>query len=382
MWILHTSDWHVGRTIRGRSRADEHRAVLDQVVAIARQEEPDLVLVAGDQFDTAAPAPDAERIVYRTLLDLAGTGARVVVLAGNHDNAGRLDAVAPLLRGMGIDAAAAVTPPAEGGVLDVVVRSGETARIALLPFLSQRAIVRADELMAHTAADQENLYESRLQRIIDTLTADFGTDTVNLVAGHLTVLGGAPGGGERAVHTVLEYAVAATVFPSTAHYVALGHLHKPQRIPAACPVWYCGSPLQLDFGEEGHTKAVLLVDAAAGRPAQVRQVPLTAGRALRTLRGTQAQLEAMSSEETDDHLRIIVTDPAAAGLADRVRGWFPTAVDVRVEAPAGLAATGGSTRLGRSPAALFAEYLDVRGARDDAVLALFAELLEHAAGEQ
>src|SRR5262249_17856292 len=96
MKIIHTSDWHVGRTLRGRSRADEHEAVLAEVARLARSENAALVLVTGDLFDTAAPAADAERIVYQALLDLAATGATVVVLAGNHDNERRLQAVEPL----------------------------------------------------------------------------------------------------------------------------------------------------------------------------------------------------------------------------------------------------------------------------------------------
>ena len=86
MRILHTSDWHVGKTIRGRSRADEHIAVLAEIAAIASAEDVDLVLVTGDLFDTAAPTAESERIVYRALLDLAATDATVIVLGGNHDN--------------------------------------------------------------------------------------------------------------------------------------------------------------------------------------------------------------------------------------------------------------------------------------------------------
>src|SRR5581483_8487112 len=97
MRFLHTADWHVGRTIRGRSRADEHVAVLAELAGIARAHEVDAVLVCGDVFNTAAPTPEAEQIVYRALLDLASTGARVVVLAGNHDSDRRLQAVQPLL---------------------------------------------------------------------------------------------------------------------------------------------------------------------------------------------------------------------------------------------------------------------------------------------
>ncbi|HEX6569599.1 MAG TPA: exonuclease subunit SbcD, partial [Acidimicrobiales bacterium] len=110
MRVLHTSDWHVGRAIRGRSRAAEHQAVLAEIAALAERESADLAVVAGDLFDTATPAPEAERIVYRALLDLAAGGRPVVVVAGNHDSAQRLGAVAPLSLASGIHVASAIRP--------------------------------------------------------------------------------------------------------------------------------------------------------------------------------------------------------------------------------------------------------------------------------
>src|SRR5680860_534544 len=190
MRILHTADWHVGRTIRGRSRAAEHLAVLAEITAIARAEAVDLVLVAGDQFDTAAPSPEAERIVYRALLDLAEV-APVVVVGGNHDSAQRLEAVAPLLAASRVLVGATVLRPADGGVLRLDVASGESAQIALLPFVSQRGIVRAEQLMATGADEQSQRYDARLRALVGALTDGFAGDTVNLVLSHLMVAGGA-----------------------------------------------------------------------------------------------------------------------------------------------------------------------------------------------
>ena len=379
MRILHTSDWHVGRTIRGRSRAAEHEAVLAEIVRIAAEREVDLVLVAGDQFDTAAPSPDAERIVWQALLDLAATGAHVVTVAGNHDNPGRLQAVAPLLALSRITTGAHLARPDQGGTVDVTVASGETARIALLPFLSQRSIVRADELMELDAFEHSPRYDERARKVLASLCAGFATDTVNLAVTHLMVAGGTLGGGERSAHTIFDYAVAAAAFPASAHYVALGHLHRAQKVPAGAPVHYSGSPLQLDFGETADTKSVTLVDATAGKPAEVETIPLTAGRRLRTLRGTLEDLEAQAGTTGDDYLRVIVRGERRAGLADLVRDWYPHAVDVAMETPAEAAPDPGAARgLSRSPHELFAEYLAGQGAQDERVLALFDELLDAA----
>src|ERR687898_359412 len=116
MRLLHTSDWHVGKAIRGRSRAQEHQAVLAEVAGIAERDAVDLVIVAGDVFDTSTPTAESERIVYRALLDLAAGGRPVIVVAGNHDSAPRLQAVAPLSEASGIRVASPIcccraTPP-------------------------------------------------------------------------------------------------------------------------------------------------------------------------------------------------------------------------------------------------------------------------------
>lgn len=379
MRILHTADWHVGRTIRGLSRAEEHVAALSEIADIARAEDVDLVLVAGDVFDTAAPTAEAEGIVYRALLDLAADGANVVVVAGNHDHPQRLAAVAPLFNVSRVHVAGALQRPGDGGVIDVTVRSGQTARIALLPFLSQRGIVRAADLMALGAVEHAQDYDTRARDLIAALCAGFGDATVNVLVGHLMVVGGMLGGGERAAHTIFDYSVSAQAFPATASYVALGHLHRPQKVHAACPSWYSGSPLQLDFGEGADDKAVLVVDAAPGHPAEVRSVGLRSGRRLRTVRAGLADLQALAGTTGDDYLRVIIAGEPRAGLAEQVREWFPLAVDVSIERPDDMGRTGHSrppVRLGRPPRELFAEYLAERGADDPRILALFDQLWE------
>jgi DNA repair protein SbcD/Mre11 len=333
--------------------------------------------VAGDQFDTAAPTPDAERIVYRALLDLAATGAQVVVVAGNHDHRQRLAAVAPLLAARSIHAGAVPQAADQGGVLTIRARTGETARVALVPFLSQRYIIRAEELMGLGADQHGQRYDDRARGLIAHLCESFTADTVNLLVAHLMVAGGVLGGGEREAHTIFDYCVSSVAFPASAHYVALGHLHRAQRIPAACPVHYSGSPLQLDFGEADDDKFVLLVEAQPGIPAEVRPVRLTAGLRLRTLKGTLEDLEQHAGTTGADHLRIVVRGQARAGLADDVRELFPDAVEVAIETPErGADLDERPQRLGRSPHELFAEYLTEQRADDERVRSLFAELLD------
>ena len=153
MRILHTSDWHVGVTMRGRSRAEEHRQVLGEIVGAAEKQEADLVIVAGDVFHHAAPSPESEDIVYNALLKLAEDERQVVLVAGNHDNPRRIEAIRPLLGRGGIRATGLIRRRDEDGTLKIETRGGERACVAIIPFLSQRGIVRADDLMGSEAGD-------------------------------------------------------------------------------------------------------------------------------------------------------------------------------------------------------------------------------------
>lgn len=370
--ILHTSDWHVGRRIRGRDRSDEHRAVLAEIRSLAAEKDVDLILVAGDVFDTSSPTPLAEEIVWRALLDLAEVSP-VLVVGGNHDNAQRLDAVAPLLAMGRITVVGAPRPPADGGVVDLDELG---VRVALLPFVSQRGIVKASQIMSDDPDQHAGVYEDRLRAVVGALTSGMTADTVNILTSHLTVYGALAGGGERTAH-IFGYAVPASVFPGHLSYVALGHLHRQQKMPHSAAVWYSGSPMQLDFGEVADQKGALLVEASPGLPAAVTSVPLSSGRRLATLRGTLEEVLARADEVAGAYVKVELLEKARVGLADEVRAAIPDAVDVilhgheKTERPA-------QQRQTLEPVEAFAGYLQDRGVDDPALEALFAELLDEA----
>ncbi|MGW0433088.1 exonuclease SbcCD subunit D [Micromonospora sp. NPDC003197] len=377
MKILHTSDWHVGKVLKGQSRVREHVDVLAQVVEIARAERPDLVIVAGDLYDTAAPTPDATRLVTRALSALRGTGAQVVAIGGNHDNGAALDALRPWAEAAGVALRGTVRETAAEHIIDGETADGERWRIVALPFLSQRYAVRAVEMYELTAAEAVQTYADHMKRLIGRLAEDFSApDRVHLFTAHLTVVGARLGGGEREAHTVMNYAVPASVFPTNTHYVALGHLHRAQQVLGPCPIRYSGSPLAVDFGEEENTPSVTIVEVTATTTAKVREVPITAGTPLRTVRGTLDELAAI--DDSDAWLRVYVRETPRAGLREEVQELLPRALEVRVD-PELLAATGPprtAQRAGRSPRDLFGDYLTSRGHTDDDVRDLFHQLLE------
>jgi exonuclease SbcD len=358
--------------LRGLSRLAEHRAVLGEIAEIADRERVDLVLVVGDLFETAAPPPEAQAVVWDALLALRATGAAVVVVGGNHDQQAQLDAVAPVFAQLGIHVVG--LPSLDRGVADVA-----GARVVMLPWVSQRWAIKSEQLMGATAAATAQYYAARVARLLAHLSESFAVDTINIVAAHCMVQGGTLGGGERDAQLIDDYLVPAAAFPAAANYVALGHLHRTQNIAGAAPIWYSGSPIQVDFGEEKDTKHVLLVDIPDRGAAKVTAVPLTTGWTLRTVRGTYAELEALATKVGDAWLRVEVREPARPGLADDVRVLLPNAVDVRIapEAQSTDDAPPPVTRSGLQPRELFGSYLDATFvARDERLLALFDELLD------
>jgi exonuclease SbcD len=380
--FLHTADWHTGKTLKGRDRLEEQRAVLGEIVTIAEEQQVDAVLIAGDVYDSVAPSAQAQHLVVQTLLRLRQTGAEVIAIAGNHDHGPTFEAYRPLMGVAGITVTGGVRSAGKGGVLRFQARTnGEDVQLALLPFLTPRYAVRAAELVTQTPAENVRAYDEQIRRLVDALTSEFSGDTVNLVMSHMTCIGGLFGGGERAAQSIFEYSVPASIFPVSAHYVALGHLHRRQTLPAHCPVHYSGSPIAVDFGEQDNTSTVCLVEATPSTPARVTDIPVTSGRRLRTVRGTVAELEATAETFGEDYLRVWVREPARAGLRETVAGILPNALEVRIDPEFAAPVKAGHAKAAdsgasRTPGQLFADYCASVAVVDAKVATLFAELHE------
>lgn len=333
MRFLHTADWHVGKTIRARSRADEFDAVLAEVVGIAVQEGVDAVLVAGDLYEHRAPPPEADLVAFEAFVRLHQAGIPVVAIAGNHDSPLRLEALSKLLTPIGVHVVPRVARPNDGGMIEVSSRDGsEAAMVACVPFVPPRRFGDAAGLFEAP----ENWYLSYAEGmggLLEAMTKGFRPDRVNVALAHLFTDGAMLGGGEREVTIGLEYAVSPSRLPATASYLALGHVHKPQPVKGSpATARYAGSLLQLDFGETEQRKSVVVVDASPGKPAAVREIPVTAGRRLVDLHGTLDEVAAQADSVSDAYLRVFVaTDGPIPGMAERVRELLPNAVDVHLE---------------------------------------------------
>lgn len=278
MRLLHTADWHLGRSLEGRSRMDEQQAFLDELVEIVRREKIDAVLMAGDVFDTVNPPAAAEQMFYDTLARISRKGeCPFIAVAGNHDHPDRLAASFPLSKELGITLVGLPTLELQR---IPIKRTGEILEIAALPYPSES---RLKMLLSESAEelDVRNQYDDWVDSYFKKITSHFQPGNVHIAMSHLYVAGSKESDSERPVHIGGAYTVAAESLPAAAQYVALGHLHRPQIIKRAkTEARYSGSPLSYSFSESGQSKSVTIVDVEPNQKAAVEEIHLRCGKPL------------------------------------------------------------------------------------------------------
>lgn len=330
MRLLHTSDWHIGKALRNQSRRADHEAVLDEIVGLATDLVPDVIVHTGDVFDSSRPGVEDMRLAFDALHRLGGV-APVVVLAGNHDSSALFalfeTIVDPTSR---VTFVPKVRRPRDGGIIDIPTTSGERVRLAPLPFVHSHRLVEFLEDPAGWAGD----YRDGIRKIESMLGRGLAdgwnpaTD-VAIFAAHLHVGGAVLAHSERGPYVKAEYATELDHLPP-ASYAAFGHIHKPQALPGGTVTGrYAGSPIQLDFGEVGEAKTLVVVEATPGRPAKVTPVNLTAGRRLARFAGTIEALAATAESYANSLVSLVVrTDKPAVGLAEAVRAVLPPSAEI------------------------------------------------------
>ncbi len=276
MRILHTSDWHLGAALGGYSRLEEQKAVLGEIVKLARDRNVDVVLVAGDVYDSFTPPAAAEQLFLDTMDALSRAGIICVVVAGNHDSPDRLCAPRAFAgtHGVYILGLPGDTPSGEGlceaapNFLRVRPHGADCdCAIAALAYPSMGRL-----------GCEESEYSTRVGELFREAAAHFDSSYVNVAVSHLFARGGQSGGVERPIEGVGgALCVNAQDICPEAQYVALGHLHRSQRVAGAR---YSGSILQQDFGESGQLKQVIIVDLEPGGEPNITEVPLICGRYL------------------------------------------------------------------------------------------------------
>ncbi|MBP3889257.1 MAG: exonuclease SbcCD subunit D [Cellulosilyticum sp.] len=288
MRILHTGDWHLGKNLEGVSRLKEQEAFLQDFVRIVEEKNIDLIIIAGDIYDTSNPPAAAEKLFYDTLKKLSKNGERItLVIAGNHDNPERLIAAGPLAMEHGIimvGTPKTIVSTGQYGEHEVVDSGegyielrirGEHAIILTVPYPSEKRLNEVLYKEMEEAEERAATYGERIKALFNSLAVHYRKDTINLVTSHLFAMDSEEGGSERSIQLGGSYIVSGDCFPEEAQYIALGHVHKPQIVPGTNKrARYSGSPLHYNKKEVSYTKQCLVVDVEPQKEAVVEEIPI------------------------------------------------------------------------------------------------------------
>ena len=269
MKILHTSDWHLGRSLYGRKRYDEYQAFLDWLVATIRHYDIDLLLVAGDLFDSSTPSNRAQALYYDFLRQVVATSCRhVVIIAGNHDSPSFLNAPRGLLKAFNVHLVGSVSDNPLDEVL--VLRDGQARPeliVCAVPYLRDRDIRMAEAGESIEQKEQKLIagirgHYQRVAALAEQRRTEYGAHLPIVAIGHLFTAGAVTvdGDGVRELYVGSLAHLSAGIFPGCIDYLALGHLHVPQRVGGVENMRYSGSPLAIGFGEAQQRKSLCLVE--------------------------------------------------------------------------------------------------------------------------
>ena len=322
MKIIHTSDWHLGRSLYGRKRYEEFSAFLDWLAQTIEDKKIDILLVAGDVFDTSTPSNRAQELYYRFLHRVAASCCRhVVVIAGNHDSPSFLNAPKELLRALNVYVIGSMTEALDDEVLVLHMNDEPEAIVCAVPYLRDKDIRMVEP--GETIDDKNSKLIQGLKNhyadvcsVAEQKRAFFknaGYDGIPIIAmGHLFTAGvkTVNGDGVRELYVGSLAHVTAEIFPSTIDYLALGHLHVPQIVGCTKHIRYCGSPIPMGYGEANHEKKVVLIEFNSTMP-NIQELPVPCFQELVRIDGSlddiHTKLEELKKEESSAWLEIEYT---------------------------------------------------------------------------
>lgn len=293
MRILHTSDWHLGQNFYTKSRAAEHQAFLDWLLEAAVEHQADAIIVAGDIFDTGSPPSYARELYNRFVVKLQATQCQLIVLAGNHDSVATLNESRELLACLNtrVIASAQQDPASQAIILNR--RDGTPGAVLCpIPFLRPRDILRSRGGQSGSEKQQQLLeaITQHYEQCYNAARALRGEQALPIIAtGHLTTVGVTKSDAVRDIYIGTLDAFPAHLFPA-ADYIALGHIHRAQKVAASDHIRYSGSPIALSFDETGKEKSVFLVEFAQGKLRDVTALPVPVSQPLAVVKGTLEEI--------------------------------------------------------------------------------------------
>ena len=271
MKILHTSDWHLGRTLCGRKRTEEYGRFLTWLADTIAQEGIDLLCVAGDVFDTTTPSNRSQNLYYNFLQQVVGAGCReVIIIAGNHDSPTLLEAPGKILKSLHVHVVGRIGPRLEKEI--ITIRKADSTPeliVCAVPYLRDRDIrtASAGESIEDKGRNLVRGVAHHYQQVVkaaERQRAALGVSVPILAMGHLFAAGGktVEGDGVRDLYVGTLAHIPAHIFPDSIEYLALGHLHSAQTIDNNATRWYSGSPLPMSFAEASKEKKIIIITIA------------------------------------------------------------------------------------------------------------------------
>lgn len=388
MRLLHTSDWHLGQHFMGKSRQAEHQALIDWLLDQVQSQSVDAVLIAGDLFDTGTPPSYARELYNQLVVRLHAAGVALLLLGGNHDSPATLNESRELFVRLGATVVAAAGDDPAAQVVVLPRRGGGAGCVVCaVPFVRPRDVLRSQA--GQSADDKQLSLQQAIERHYAAVHAAAQAEIAALpgrlpivATGHLTTVGASASEAVREIYVGALEAFPTAAFPP-ADYIALGHIHRPQKVGGLEHVRYSGSPLPLGFDEAKQQKEVLLVDLDTDGLQAVTPLPVPRFQGLVAIAGNLDSLSgaigAAAAEGTRERpawLEITVADDDyLADLPARIEaltdGWPVEVLRIRRQrgdAVARLAATAGETLAELEPDEVFARRLE-HEALDDALRA-------------
>ena len=322
MRILHTSDWHIGHRLYERRRIEEHRQFLDWLLTTLQEHAVDVLLVAGDIFDTALPSSEATDLYYQFLFRLYNeTHAHAIITAGNHDSPMRLAAPREFLRMGRIH----VVGEIDSALDPIVLRNDKSAvAIAAVPYLSESEIL--PHVSLETQIEKTERYRAMIKQLYQRHVDQMPKEIPKILMGHFVVHGGEEIGSERIIQIGGSTAVRIGDLPDGIDYMALGHLHRPQSIRGASyPIQYAGSPLPMTFKEALYDKKVYLLDLAKTNDNRLTELTIPVFKELCRVRGNYDQVllraNAVDEDWTGKYIEVQLIGQQI-GDRDKIRDAF------------------------------------------------------------
>lgn len=327
MKILHTADWHIGKRLHKHDLLADFGLFIQWLVDVVEKRKVEVLLISGDVFDLANPSSEARAVYYQALVKLSRLNCQIIITGGNHDSPAVLNAPKEILKSLNIHVVGGYPEDPEDCLLPILNAKGKTELlIAAIPYLRDPDLRSANEEIGYenrVEAVREGI--ARVFRHVAEAGAHHFPDVPAIAMGHLFAAGASTSESERDIQIGNEASFEASRFGHYFKYVALGHIHRPQRVRAEVPVFYSGSPLPLSFSEREDRKRVLLLDTVTGFEPESIEIPVF--RKLKRISGSLSEImEKLETLTSDGTLSTLVElemieekyDPAKLSALDKL----------------------------------------------------------------